>query len=64
MSEIEVKRWERRLTSRGVNKKLASEIIYTAWESGKGKRFEMFVEYAVVLNYGSNLKINNNKCNI
>ena len=58
MTNIIMKKYERIITKHGVNKRIAKEIITTAWETSKGGRnFETYIEYAIKLTYGSNFKL-------
>ncbi|MFQ3543579.1 hypothetical protein Q7A53_05790 [Halobacillus rhizosphaerae] len=67
MTELLLKKHERRIKSYGIPKHMAKEIVTSAVEISNGHNLELCINYAVDLTYGLGLTQNsngNNKCNV
>lgn len=52
MNELLIKRYEKQVAKYGVGREMARDIVLTAYETGKGKNIEMYINYAIDLVYG------------
>ncbi|MCR4362117.1 hypothetical protein NUG13_12330 [Bacillus subtilis] len=53
MNEILIRKYVKSILKNGISKEMAKEIVMTAYEVGKGKNMEMYINYAIDLTYGS-----------
>jgi len=60
MSEIMERKYIKKISSFGIPKLKAKEIVQLANETGKGKNIENYIVYAIELQYGLGI-FNNNK---
>ena len=42
--------------NRGIPKYMASEIVHSAIDASKGENINLYIDYAITLTYGLNLK--------
>ncbi|MGD1416406.1 hypothetical protein P9294_gp084 [Bacillus phage FADO] len=52
MNEILIRKYVKSILKNGISKEMAKEIVMTAYEVGKGKNMEMYINYAIDLTYG------------
>jgi len=52
--ELVIRRYMKEIMRYGIPKHKAKEIVETAFEAGKGKQVEKYIQYAVTLIYGLN----------
>ncbi|MFS0905747.1 hypothetical protein AB3N02_22125 [Priestia aryabhattai] len=58
MNEILTRKHIKEVMKYGISKEMAKEIVETAYETGKGKSIEKYIDYAIGLVYG--LKVRSN----
>ncbi|MER2008829.1 MAG: hypothetical protein ABS939_15365 [Psychrobacillus sp.] len=58
MNELMARRFIKKVQGYGISKQMAKEIVETALEASKGKNVEMYIDYAITLTYGFNIKTN------
>ena len=56
VDEIMVRRYIKAVMNRGIPKYMASEIVHSARDASKGENINLYIDYAITLTYGLNLK--------
>lgn len=52
MNELQAHKYIKVVMKYGIPKIMAKEIVYTALETSKGRNVEMYINYAIDLQYG------------
>lgn len=52
MNEVLIRKYIKKVMKYGIPKEMAKEIVSTAYETGKEKNIELYINYAIDLTYG------------
>lgn len=56
MNEILIRKHIKQVMRNGIPSLMAKQIVETAYDTGKGKNMEFYIDYAISLTYGLNNK--------